>query len=339
MTLTRVLVTGGTGVIGAWVVRGFAERGITPIVFSRGTADHIGQAINGDIAERVVHVHGDLLDPAGVQDAVREHRPQAVVHMASAKPWQIERPFVARSQPRQALEQIAVATLNVLDAAVGGDVGRVVYASSKAVYDHIRGDYGPPAYRPLPEDYRQRPHMLYGVGKVAAEHLGNYYADQYGLEFTAIRFSSSFGPLKRGPASLESWLLDAAAGRPVRIRPYLDGQRDDHVYNKDVARAFVLATLAERLPHRAYNIGMGIGVNHKDLARAIRRLFPDSPISFLPEAELRVAGPSITDRARCVMDISRAGKDFGYRPEFPTLESAFADFLVEERRLHQATNR
>jgi UDP-glucose 4-epimerase len=333
MALTRVLVTGGTGVIGAWVTRGFVERGIAPIVFTRGSTDHVGDAINGDLGDQVVRVRGDLLRPTEVERAIADNGAEAIVHLASAKPWQMERPFVPESRPREALDQITVATLNLLDAAVRQGVRRIVYASSKAVYDHVGGPYGPPGYRPLPEDYPRAPHMLYGIGKAAAEDLGRYYADNHQLEFLAIRFASSFGPLKRGPAAMESWLLDASEGKPIRVRPFLDGQKDDYVYNKDVADGFVRAALADQPRHHAYNLGSGRGIDHNDIAAAIRQLFPAADVGFQDIDAVRAAGPTITDRARCVMDLTRARDDLGYQPRFAWLEDAFADFLTEEARI------
>jgi nucleoside-diphosphate-sugar epimerase len=331
-----VLVTGGTGVIASWVVRGFVEHGITPIVLSRGHSDHVGDAINGDIVDRWVRVRGDLLEAELVDRVVAEHGAQAIVHMASAKPWQIEQPWVDEPHPRQALDQIASATANVLEAARRHGIARVVYASSKAVFDDVTGPYAAPIYRPLPEDYPCRPHMLYGVGKLAAEHLGFYYARQFGLEFLAIRFASAFGPLKRGPTatSPDGMLYAALAGEPVRIRRFQDGERDDYVYNKDVAEAFVLATLAARPKHLAYNVGSGRGSDHDDFARALRAAVPGVNVDFA-DPDTGGAGARITDRARCVMDTRRAAEDFGYAPRYASLEAAFADFVAEHHRIER----
>lgn len=338
--MDRVLVTGGTGVIGAWVVRGLAERGVTPIVFTRGQTDAIGQAINGDIADRVVRVQGDLLDADAVERAVRDNGAQAIVHMASAKPWQLEPPWAPEPDARRALEQIAFTTLGVLEAARRTGVRRVVYASSKAVYDDVTGEHGPPDFVPLRPDYRYGPHMLYGIGKLAAEQLGFYYADRYDLEFLAIRFSSAFGPLKRGPTatSPDGMFYAALAGETVRVRRFGPGERDDFAYNKDIALGFVLAALAPTPRHRTYNLGSGQGSDHEDIARGIRHVIPDAKIEFA-DPDVGGEGSRITDRARCVMDISRATEDFGYVPQFFPLERAFADFLLEVRRIEAQGDR
>jgi UDP-glucose 4-epimerase len=331
----RVLVTGGTGVIGAWVVRAFVQQGITPIVFVRGSTDHIGRTINGDVDDALIWAYGDLLDPLTLMRAVEAHRADAIVHLASAKPWQVEAPFVVEPKTRQALEQIVTATANVLEVARIVGIRRVVYGSSKAVYDDVAGPQGPPAYQPLNEDYPCLPHTLYGVGKVAAERLGSYYADQFGIEFLAVRFSSSFGPLKRGtPASPDGMVQAAAEGRTVQIRRFPDGVRDDFVYNKDVAKGIVRATLAAPPRHRAFNLGTGQGVTHEDIASAILRVVPEAPIEFIPP-DLPMPGLEIIDRAKCVFDISRAREELGYEPRFVPLDVAFADMLEEDARMKQ----
>lgn len=331
MAPERVLVTGGTGVIGAWVVRGLHERGVTPIVFTRGRTDGIGGAINGDLTGRLVAARGDVLDRESIERAITAHGAQAIIHMASAKPWQIERPFVAESRPREAIEQIALGTLNVLDAARATGVRRVVHASSKAVFGDIGGEYSAPRYRPLPPEHPRLPRMLYGIGKVAAEDLGRYYREHHGMEFTSIRFSSSYGPLKRGPTAvaLEGALMAAARGLPVRLRPYVDGQKEDYAYNKDVAQAFVLAALTDHGLRWAYNVGSGRLVDHEVIAGAIRHHLPDADIAVLcPDG-----GPTVMDRARCLMDHRAATQDLGYRPRYAALEDAFGDFLAEEERI------
>lgn len=329
----RVLVTGGTGVIASWVTRGLVESGVTPVVFARGSAAHIGQAINGDLADELIDVRGDLLDQGALATAVRDHQASAIVHMASIKPWQIEEPFVKPSRPREAVEQVALATLNVLEVAREQGVRRVVYASSKAVFGPIHGGHGAPQYAPLPEEHPRLPEMLYGIGKVAAEDLGRYFAAHYDVEFTAIRFASSYGPLRRGPAPIETAIRAAAENQPVQLAPHLDGQRDDYVYCKDVAASFVLAALCDTRLHWAYNIGSGRTFDHQDWADALRNCFPEAELSFADEEQTRRAGMSITDRARCLMDIERARRDLGYEPRYARLEDGIADYVAEEKRV------
>jgi nucleoside-diphosphate-sugar epimerase len=147
MQISKVLVTGGTGVIASWAVREFEARGIEPIIFVRGQAsDAIGKAINGDIAEQITRVQGDVLDPMSLIQAVRGHRPDAIVHLASAKPWQMEPPWVVEPKPRVAIDQIVHGTINVLDTARAFGIQRVVYAGSKASYASVVGEYGAPTY-------------------------------------------------------------------------------------------------------------------------------------------------------------------------------------------------
>lgn len=332
----NVFVTGGTGVIGAWVVRGLVEAGANPIVFVRGQTNAIGHAINWDIEDRLTIAQGDMQDLAAIERALDQHRPDVIVHMASAKPWQIEPPFTPAPDPRQAIDQIVNGTGNILEAARRKGIRRVVYASSKGVYGNIKGPYGPPEFRPLPADHPFAPNMLYGVGKASAELLGRYYADMFGLQFVAIRFSSSFGPLKRGtPMSPDGMIQAAARKEVVRIRQFPTGMREDFAYHKDVAAGFVRAALAPGDPGRAYNIGSGRLVNHEDIATSIRHLVPDAHIEFLP-SNVDLPGIEILDGARCLMDIAPAQRDLGYAPQFGVLEDAFQDFLKEDERMAKA---
>src|SRR5207244_276275 len=124
----RILVTGGTGVVGSWVTRSLIEHGLTPVIFSRGETDAIGNSINGRLASKLLWARGDMLDQSSLDAALRDHQPRAIVHMASAKPWQIEQPFIDHPKSRAAIEQITVGTVNVLEAARQAGIPRVVYA-------------------------------------------------------------------------------------------------------------------------------------------------------------------------------------------------------------------
>lgn len=235
------------------------------------------------------------------------------------------------------MQQIAIGTLNVLEAARRTGIKRVVYASSKAVFADIKDVYGPPTYQPLPPHYPYDPHMVYGIGKVSAELLGRYYARTYGIEFAAIRFASSYGPLKRGPtgpSSPEALVRAAVGGQPVRIRRFGNGERDDYVYNKDLGEAFVQAALAPNVRHTFYNVGSGYSVDHEDFASAIRQVAPRASIEFTDVAPS--PAQAITDKARCVMDNTLATLDFGYQPRFADLADALRDYLEEEARFGPA---
>jgi UDP-glucose 4-epimerase len=144
----RVLVTGGAGFIGSHVVDRLLAAGIAPRIFDVRPSAHHG-------AREVDAVLGDLLDREALEKAMRGC--DAVVHLAAAA----DVDDVAR-RPAEAEAVNARGTLNVLEAARGAGVTRVVYASTIWVYGSATG--------PVDEDHAvELPDHLYTATKLAGE--------------------------------------------------------------------------------------------------------------------------------------------------------------------------
>lgn len=316
----NVLVTGGLGVNGSWVTKKLVERGHTPIVFE----NRADTSLLGDAAEEVEIVRGDVTDRAALEEAMRKHDVQRVVHMAA---------LIQGFQQKQleAFRVNALATVLLLEAARNVGVERVVFTSSRAVYGEVGGEFGHPTYRPIGEDHPFNPRLVYDVCKVASEGMGRNYAEAFGLQFIALRFAAIFGPGKTqrhgGFSVLSSLIEDPLAGRLVRVRRGGD-QRDDVIYVDDAAEATVLATLHERPAYTEYNISRGIGTTLGDLADAVRRVVPGADIEIGPGLDYMGVGVNYY----AIMDNARAREDLGFQPRF-SLRSAVEHYAAAVREL------
>src|SRR5262245_13001763 len=149
-----VLVTGGTGVIGAEVARLLLERGEERVVlFDRNPST---QRL-GDAAERVEMVRGDLGLFSHVLDAVDRVRPTAIYHLGGMLS------LVCEADPPAAIQSNALGTYHVLEAARLFAVPQVLFASTAGTYGADLGD------GPLDDTTLQRPTLLYGATKVFGE--------------------------------------------------------------------------------------------------------------------------------------------------------------------------
>jgi nucleoside-diphosphate-sugar epimerase len=90
--------------------------------------------------------------------------------------------------------------------------------------------------------------------------------------------------------------------------PYEEDQ-DDPLYIKDCARGIQMLAMARNLPSRAYNIGGGRAVTHRELADAVRRVYPDAQIELLP-------GKPPHGRSYVGMDIGLIKQDIGWEPQY-----------------------
>lgn len=152
-------------------------------------------------------------------------------------------------------------TQRLLEAARNVGTPRVVYASSSSVY-------GNADRYPVVETDPARPHSPYGVTKLAAEHLCNLYAHNFGLSTVSLRYFTVYGPRQR-PDMAHHRLIEAALDQtPFPL--YGDGsQVRDFTFVGDVVRANQLAGTADISPGTVLNICAGGSTLMRDLIDAV----------------------------------------------------------------------
>jgi UDP-glucose 4-epimerase len=315
----RVLVTGGLGAIGSYVVRALVAAGTRPVAYSpRGDTRLIA-----DVVDSVDVVAGDVLDLAELLRTLRAHEVTRVVHLASL--------VVPTSQanPLRAVQVNVQGALHVFEAARVLGLRRVVYLSTKGVLGLTRGDAAHPTYRPLAEDEPPRPADVYSVTKLTVEQLAAHYARDFGVDLVGLRLTTTYGPGKgarHGFAATLTRLIEAAArGEPCYLERGAD-QLDDMIYHGDVAQGVLRACFIPRLEHRLFHIGSGRGTTYGEFAAAVRRQVSGAAVGV---------GPGLDPYNRqtyCLFDISLARRELGYEPAYD-LDGGIADHLAVARRL------
>jgi uronate dehydrogenase len=194
-----VLLTGAAGLIG---------RMVRPLLAESGWELHcLDREPNGDLDVMSIDVlDSDALDAATVGCG-------SVVHLAG---------IPGEAPLAQILEANVQGTQAVLDAALRRGIRRVVLASS----NHAVGMWEREAGCDLQVDIRPRPDTFYGVAKVAAEALGQLYADRFGLEVVSLRIGTC-RPEPRNKRELATWLSPGDAARLFSAS--LSGQVSGHV--------------------------------------------------------------------------------------------------------------
>jgi len=197
----KILVTGGTGRIGANLVLRLLDAGhsIRSFVYPADAS----RAKKLDAYAGVETVFGDLRNPNDVKDAVAGV--DAIYHLAAA----FQGPF----DNRQYLEINALGTLNILESIreINPGLHRLVYASTEGVYldARVNGRYSP---APNKEDARIKyPGMGYLMTKWLGEELAMVYHYQYGIPTCVMRFSTVIEPSEfLNDAGLPSMFLYSA---------------------------------------------------------------------------------------------------------------------------------
>jgi UDP-glucose 4-epimerase len=311
-----VLVTGGLGAIGSWVLRELVGRGERPLVYD-ARAD---TTLIPDLVDAIDLRVGDILDLPHILGLAQEFHVDRILHLAALMPPPCQ------ANPYQGFRVNAEGAVLMLEAARLLGVRRIVCMSSKAAFGPIGGEYGYPTYRPVDEDFPRNPTNVYGATKLTVEHMGLEYFRTFGVDFVALRLSSTYGPGKQerhGAVGIPSMVVENAYyGRPPRNPKGADA-RNHMIYTRDVAHAIVLAGEAQGLEHRIFNISSGELTTLPELAAIVRELIPGADVEIGPGLDYMQTGkPSY-----CLFDISRARRELGYEPRFD-LRHGVEDYLA-----------
>ena len=288
----NVLVTGGAGFIGSHLATRLVEQGHTVRVLdnlSTGSMKNLAH-LEGQIS----FLKGDLTDADLVGRAVEGV--EVVFHQAAlaSVPRSVEKPLETH-------HACVTGTVMLLDASRRGGVRRVVYAASSSAYGN----------QPvMPKHEEQVPEVLspYAAAKLAGELYCECFAASYPLETVRLRYFNVFGPRQdpNSPYSAVIPLFVAALLSGKQPTIYGDGtQSRDFTYVDNVAHANILASQAEGVSGRVYNVACGDSLNLLDLLRKICAIL-DKP--FAPN----FAPPRVGDVKHSWADISAAQRELGY---------------------------
>jgi nucleoside-diphosphate-sugar epimerase len=312
----RTLLTGGYGCIGCWIISNLLQEGHEVWVYDLKEDPRRLRLIVADEQIRQVRfVSGDVTDLPALRQAIHENRITHVVHLAG-----LQVP-VCRADPLLGARVNVLGTLAVFEAVrqAGGQVERLVYASSAAVFGPPR-DYPPGR---LADDVRLTPTTHYGVFKCCNEGNGRIYYQDHGLSSISLRpwtvygVGRDFGMTSEPTKAIKS----VALGRPYHISY---GGWQDLQYVDDVAKTFVRCLERPYQGARSYNLRGHV----VDLAAFHAALCAVDPTArqFVTFGEKQIPiAYDLEDRA--------LQEDLGPMPRTP-LEEGIRQTLAHFRRLH-----
>lgn len=308
--MTKCLVTGGTGFIGAEICRLLAERGDSPVAFDlKPDTSRIG-GLPVDVVE------GDLGDTEVVDTVIEKHRPEVVYHFGAMLS------VISEADPVGSFQANAKGTLNVLEAARAHGTRHVVFASTMVTFGRdIEG-------QTIDDTTLQRPNLFYGATKVFGEHIGSWYKRKFGIDFRGLRYPGIVGPGVRTPgvAQYNAWMIEAA----IKGEPFSVWVREDTrhaiMYYKDAASAAVRLADAnlKMLKRETYTVtGPRPSPMAGELAREVKRQIPEAKITFEVDEERQ----AVLDGVEREIDDSAARSEWGWEPTF-----GLADMVKDMRR-------
>ncbi|NJD61308.1 MAG: NAD-dependent epimerase/dehydratase family protein [Deltaproteobacteria bacterium] len=298
----RILVTGGAGFIGSHVADACVAGGNEVMVI-----DDLSSGKKEQVPAEARVVLCDVTSDTAVE-AVRTFRPEILIHHAA----QINvRASVA--DPQFDAQVNILGSIRLLEAARGNGVRKFIFASSGGA------GYGEQERFPADESHPVRPVSPYGAAKMSVELYLNYYRAQYGLDYTALRYSNVYGP-RQDPHG-EAGVVAIFAERLLKGQTAVvngDGEQTrDFVYVGDVVRANLAAL--SRGEGLSVNIGTGVETSVNTVFRILRDL--------AGSRQEEIHGPAMPgEQRRSCLENRMASYELGWYPE-TSLEEGLARTL------------
>ena len=245
-------------------------------------------------------VEHDIRDAAAMLACFAQHQPAAVAHLAAMA-------NVRYSIGRAPLytDVNIVGSINLLEAAKAHGTANFVFASTSSIYGHTDNL---PFVETAPCN---RPVSAYPASKKAIELMGYTYHNLHGMNFTAVRFFSVYGPRAR-PDMMPFMITDAIV-RGQTIKLFDAGQmKRDWTYVGDIVDG-VARAIDRPLGYEVINLGRGEPVLMADFVTIIEELVGKKAILDTPPAP--PSEPAIT-----FANVDKARSLLGYDPQTPVAE-------------------
>ncbi len=306
-----ILITGGLGFIGLHTSRRLLDAGES-VVLTQYRVRREPDFLKNELGKRAFIEKLEITSAHDVIDLVHRYKVTGIVHLAV--------PGLGALSAAEDYRVNMMGLINVLEAARLGNVRRVGLASSVAVYAGLpSGPFSEDVLLPMESG---NPTETF---KKSTEILAMHYASRTGLEIVMLRIGTPYGPLYHSLAAPTSRICHAAAkGLPLDFKGARGGapHEDDEVgafYIKDCAKAITLLQMADKLPHRVYNISGERPIKYREFIDTVMKLAPRMEINLQP-------GNGPRHRPNAYLDINRLKTDVGYQAEY-NLERGVAEYL------------
>ena len=317
--MKKILVTGGAGYIGSFMVRELKSKGFDPVILDNLSQGH-DRAVVGFRLEIIDLVtEKDKLD-----DFLRSEKFDGVIHMAS---------FIqmgeSYSDPAKYYENNVLGFMNLLDSMKKAGTSKIIISSSAGVY-------GNPTKLPIAEDDPKNPLNPYGETKYIMERMLEDYDAAYGLKFISIRYFNAAGAAADGSIGEdhpgESHLIPniikkALKGEEIEIfgndykTPDGTNVRDYiHVLDLTEAHSAAMQKLLDGAESAFYNAGIGKGFSNKEVIDMVKQ------VTGL-EMKIKYSDRRAGDADALYASIDKIKNDFSWQPKYGLKEIVETAYL------------
>ncbi|XHB98619.1 UDP-glucose 4-epimerase GalE [Nitratireductor sp. ac15] len=321
-----VLVTGGAGYIGSHMVWELLDHGEEVVVL-----DRLSTGFDWAVAGAATLVVGDIADQELVENVIREHDVDSIIHFAGSiiVPESV-------SDPLGYYLNNTVKSRSLIESAVRCGVRHFIFSSTAAVY-------GSPKHFPVGEDTELRPESPYGTSKMMTELMLRDCAAAYEFDYTVLRYfnvsgadpDQRTGQSTKGATHLIKVACETATGKRDHMEVFgtdydtPDGTCvRDYIHVSDLVNAHYLALkrMRDGKGSLVANCGYGNGYSVLEVINAVKDVAQK-------DFEVRVSGRRPGDAVAIVAEAERCRRELEWKPRFDDLNTIVEHALNWEAKL------
>ena len=259
---SKVLVVGGAGFIGSFVVAELLKEDVAEVVvydnFARGQRSYLTEQLK-DSRCSIFPIGGDVRE-VDILDAAMKGK-DYVISLAAM--WLLH----CKDYPRTAFDVNIAGTYNILEACVKNNIKKLIWSSSASVY-------GDAVELPMTENHPFNNKNFYGATKIAGEAMATAFNDRYNLPVIGLRYMNVYGPHQDQTAAYTGVVPIMLNKIEANEAPIINGdgsQAYDFIYVEDIARCNIDA-LKSDVNFGMYNVGTEVQTSIKQLCDLILEL-------------------------------------------------------------------
>jgi nucleoside-diphosphate-sugar epimerase len=286
----RVFVTGGSGFVGACLVRALLERGHSVSVLLRPSSKLWRLA---GVLERLDVYRADLMDCDAVKMALQTAKPEAVFHLATHGAYE------SQADARSILTTNILGTLGLLEASAAAGASVFVATGSSSEYGFKN--------EPMHETDRLDPNSFYSVAKAAQTHLCELWARKCPMNVAVFRLFSVYGPWEEPTRLIPTLVRRVRAGLPLEM--VSPNTARDFIYIEDVLEALLNLGAVSKLRGEVLNLGTGVETTMREAVAAATEL-----LGSRSEVRWGAMAAKQWDSSRWCADRTKAKELLGWEP-------------------------
>lgn len=309
----KILITGGAGYIGSFMVKRLLNEGYQVTV-----ADSLERGHKDAIDNRAKLLVGDLLDGDFIKKVFSDEQYETVVHLAGYISME-----ESMKNPELYFTNNTVGALRILEEMVKNSVDTFIFSSTAGVY-------GNPQTPILAETHPKNPTNPYGESKLMVEQMLQWFEKIHNIRFASLRYFNASGAMLDGsmgerhnpethviPLALhaaynnsELTLYGSDYDTPDRtcIRDYI------HVVDLVEAHVLAIKKLQEIEGGFFYNVGTGKGFSNKEVVDMVKKITGS-------DFKVVIADRRSGDASILVSDPTKVKKELGFSPKYSDLET------------------